>query len=46
MSTLFMIKKSIPKTISDLTSANRKLFSKNLSLPSLFDIEKVEITIL
>ncbi len=41
-----MVKKSISKTISGLILANKKLFSKNLSLPSLSDIEKIEIIIL
>ncbi len=40
-----MVKKGIPKTISSLTLTNRKLSSKNLSLPSLFYTEKVETTI-
>ena len=40
-----MVKKGIPRTIFDLKSANRKLSSKNLSLPSLSDTEKVEATI-
>ncbi len=40
-----MVKKSISSTISDLTLVNKKLFLKNLSLPSLSDMEKVETTI-
>ncbi len=41
-----MVRKGIPSTMSGLTSANKKLSSKNLSLLSLSDIEKVQITIL
>ncbi len=41
-----MIKKSIPSITSSLISANRKLSSKNLSLLSLFDTEKIDTTIL
>ncbi len=41
-----MVKKSILSTMSDLTSANKKLSSKNLSLTSLSDTDKVETTIL
>ncbi len=40
-----MVKKGIPSIISGLTSANRKLSLKNLSLLSLSDTEKVETTI-
>ncbi len=45
MSALFMVRKSIPSITSSLTSANRKLSSKNLSLPSLSNMKKVETTI-
>ena len=45
MSVLLMIKKGILSTIFRLTSANKKLFSKNLSLLSLSKIEKVETII-
>ncbi len=40
-----MIKKGIPSTTSGLTSVNKKLFLKNLSLPSLSDMEKIETII-
>ncbi len=36
----------MPKTISDLTLANKKLSSKNLTLLSLFNIKKVKTIIL
>ncbi len=41
-----MVRKNILKIIFGLISANRKLFLKNLTLPSLFNIEKIKITIL
>ncbi len=40
-----MVKKGISSTMSGLTSANRKLSSKNLSFLSLSNTEKVETTI-
>ncbi len=40
-----MVKKGILSTMFGLTSANKKLSSKNLSLPSLSNTEKVETTI-
>ncbi len=40
-----MVKKNILKTTFGLISANRKFFSKNLTLPSLFDRKKVETII-
>ena len=43
---LLIFKKDISSTTSQLTSANKKLFLKNLSLLSLFNIEKVETIIL
>ena len=46
MSVLIIIRKSIPSTTSDLILANKKLFSKIFSIPSLFNMEKVEIIIL
>ena len=46
MSTLLIIRKNIPNTTFDLTLANKKIFSKNLSLLSLSNIRKVETTIL
>ena len=45
MSTLFMVRKSILGITSGLKLANRKFSLKNLSLQSLFDMKKVEITI-
>ncbi len=41
-----MVKKGISNITSGLISANRKLFSKNLFLSALFNMEKVETTIL
>ena len=35
----------MPNNVFGLTSANKKHFLKNLSLPSLSDREKMEITI-
>ena len=46
MSALLLVRRGIPKILSGLTSANKKLSSKNLSLLSLFDMEKVETTFL
>ena len=46
MTILFMIKKNFLNIRFGLTLANRKLFSKNLSLLSLSDMKKVETTIL
>ncbi len=40
-----MVKKGMSNTISGLTSANKKLSSKNLSLLSLTATEKIETTI-
>lgn len=45
MFVLFIIRKSILKTIFDLTLANKKLSLKNLILLSLSNIEKVETII-
>ncbi len=45
ISALLIVRKKIPSITSGLILANRKLSSKNLSLPSLSDIEKVETTI-
>ncbi len=45
MSALLMVKKNIPSTMFGLISANKKLSSKNLSLSSLSNMEKVETTI-
>lgn len=46
ISILFMVRKYILKTISSLILANKKLFSKNLILLSLFNMEKIDTTIL
>ncbi len=45
MFALVIIRKDILKTLFSLILANKKLFAKNPTLPSLFNIEKVEITI-
>ena len=41
-----IVKKNILKTKSSLILANKKFFLKNLSLLSLFNMEKIETTIL
>ncbi len=41
-----MVRNGISSTMFGLTSASKKLSSKNLSLSSLFDMKKVETTIL
>ena len=40
-----MVRKGILSTMFDLTSANKKFSSQNLSLSFLSNTEKVEITI-
>ncbi len=40
-----MVRQGILSTTSDLTSANKKISFKNLSLPSLSDMEKIDNTI-
>lgn len=46
ISALLMVRKTIQNTIASLTLGNKKPYSRNLSLLSLFDREKVETTIL
>ncbi len=46
ISVLLIVRKDIASITSGLTLANKKLFSKNLSLLSLFDMEKMKTTIL